>query len=322
MLRNWKTADLYNTDAGPVGDWGTLGEQPPQPVDRSQGTELAQMVQKTPEGGKFMPANTVQQLEAQGYWKCPGKRADGQPCDFWLDPAQKNQIEHSNGYFTCPRCQHSFDLMDELPSHGLTGAPEGVEPEAFTAGGKTRIGLPLGDQGQIGENIVAKLGELPGYGPITWWHPGGATSASPLDGSTAEWGIEVKTLNYDNLHHRFAPGGERGDLNIQDKNNMAQEMGLKGVLGVLVMLDYRRDVADIYVKEMPLDPWRNAQGKWQQGVAQFRKNTAQHLVAEVPFPNPYKNPDNPAPVQYDAADYYERPQTEMPSHLQPEPAAF
>jgi hypothetical protein len=320
-----RRADLYNPDSTePVGNWGTLGQQP-TPTGPAQGVTMNQLVQKTPDGGQYMDANTIQRLEDEGWWKCPGKLySPTRPCDFWLDPTHKTQIEHSSGYFTCPRCQQSFDLMDELPSHGISGAPEGVDEEAFQAGGKTRIGLPLGDQGQIGENLVANMGDIPGYGPIVWWHPGGATSGSPLDGATKEWGIEVKTLGYDSTHHRFSPGGEYGPKTIDDKNKMAEEMGLKGVLGILVLLDYRRDVADIYVKEMPLEPWQNASGKWQQGVAQFRKNTAQHIVAEVPFKSPYKDPNNPAPMRYDAKDYYEPPTEQLPASLAPapEPTAF
>src|ERR1700757_2807776 len=152
-----KVAVLYN-DTGPVGDWGTLGQQPPEPTTQEHGAPYQDFGQKAPEGRPASPANLPQQLEAQGYWKCPGKFSNGQPCDFWLDPQRRYAIEHSNGYFTCPKCNHSFDLMSELPSHGISS-------DEFTPGGRTHIGLPLGDQGQIGENIVAGLGELPGYGP-------------------------------------------------------------------------------------------------------------------------------------------------------------
>jgi hypothetical protein len=151
------------------------------------------------------------------------------------------------------------------------------------------------DQAQIGEDLIEHIGDLPGYGPITWWHPGGSLSNSPLDGATREWGIEVKTIGYDSLHHRFIPGRQK---ERDDKNQQSREMGLKGVLGVLVLLDYRRDVADIYVKEMPLEPWQAGNGQTYQGVSTFRKNTAQKLVAEVPFKNPYKDPDSPTPVSY------------------------
>jgi hypothetical protein len=62
-------------------------------------------------------------------------------------------------------------------------------------------------------------------------------------------------------------------------------MGKKGVLGVLVLLDYRRSVADIYVREYPTE----------QGVGAFRSKSGTHLVKEVPFRNPFLDPHNPAP---------------------------
>jgi hypothetical protein len=69
----------------------------------------------------------------------------------------------------------------------------------------------------------------------------------------------------------------------------AVNMGKKGVIGVLVLTDYRRATADIYVKEFPAEL-----GK----IGHFRSGAgnAQHLVAEVPFQSPYMDPAHPAPV--------------------------
>lgn len=236
------------------------------------------------------PVDAYQKLRDAGFWQCPtqdsGRKTRGiaQPCNYWVSPQAAEAARSHNGYITCPRCKKSYDMM-----------AAGEMPQSFEAGGKTHVNISLSDQGQVAENIIAKMKEIPGYGPIVWWHPGGSGSQSPLDGATADWGIEVKSLSYDARNHRFAPGGERGDYNKEDKNNAAQFLGLKGVLGVLVMLDYRRDLADIYVKEMPLEPWETSKGKWVRGVAQFRKDTAQKLVAEVPFNNPFKDPNHPAP---------------------------
>ena len=120
----------------------------------------------------------------------------------------------------------------------------------------------------------------------------------------------------DAMHHRFSPGGESGPKTIQDKNEMAQKMGLKGVLGLLVMLDYRRDLADVYLKVMPLEPWRTVSGVPKGGVGQFRKNTAKKIASGIPFISPYKDPNSPNPTSHKAADYYQKPETKMPSHLQ------
>jgi hypothetical protein len=195
--------------------------------------------------------------------------------------------------------------MEDLPWHG---APEeqadyndeqgqserhNAEPGTFVPGGATRIGLSLQEQAQIGEDTVEHLGSLPGYGSIVWWHPGGATVPSPLDGATKEWGIEVKTIGYDATNHRFIPGRTSEK---DAKNSQAEEMGLKGVLGILVLLNYRTSEADIYVKEMPLTPWQNSTGREIRGVAAFRSGTGQHLLEKVKFNNPFMNPLSGAPT--------------------------
>lgn len=233
-------------------------------------------------------ANSPQEGEAlryAGYVKCSTPN-----CNFFISPQSEQAILEHNGYYTCPKCQRSYDLQQNLPWHG---APEESGNFALgRGGGGTRIGLDMTEQAQIGEDLIRDQKELPGYGQIIWWHEGAANTPSPLDGATRDWGIEVKTLGYDAMHHRFIPGREQEK---EAKNNQAAEMGLKGILGVLVLLDYRRSMADIYVKEMPLQTWLNNQGKPQTGVAAFRKNTATHLLEEIPFKNPFMDPSNPSP---------------------------
>lgn len=174
--------------------------------------------------------------------------------------------------------------MHDLPWHGVPEEHWGQG--SFSAGGGTRIGLKPSEQGDIGEALVKDMGELPGYGKILWVHPGTSVSPSPLDMATADWGIEVKTLGYDAVHHRFIPGRPKEKA---DKNAMAIARGLKGVLGVLVLLNYRSGLADIYVREFPVDP---ATGK---GIGTFRSGLSQHLVAEVPFHNTLMDPSHPDP---------------------------
>ena len=234
----------------------------------------------------------AQDLQGAGYQACYGTvkqdahggRRNVFPCEYHISPEAQAYIQDKGGYYTCPRCKTSHDLLSDLPWHG---APEeDFNQEPFSAGGGTRIGLSLKEQAQIGEDLVERMGELPGYGKITWVHPGGAISKSPLDMATNEWGIEVKTLGYDAIHHRFIPGRPQEKA---DKNAMAVAKGLKGVLGVLVLLNYRTSKADIYVREFPVDI---AAGT---GVGAFRSHNAQHLVAEVPFNNPFMQPEHPAP---------------------------
>jgi hypothetical protein len=277
---------------------GPLGQEPAPEVTKAQGFTPAQFKFKTDTGGVATDYAQMQQLQQQGYMKCPNPK-----CGFMINPQTLASIKKSSGYFTCPKCRQSYDLMNELPWHGVTDGPE-----EFSSGGGTRIGIPMADQAQIGESLVAGLKDLPGYGPITWVHPGGSISQSPLDMATKDWGIEVKTLGYDSLHHRFIPGRVQEK---EDKNNMAAEMGLKGILAILVLLDYRRDVADIYGSEMPLETG---------GVKTFRKHTGQKLITEVPFKNPYKDPNNPSPQGYNANDYYQTPQEYQPPSAEPEEA--
>lgn len=235
------------------------------------------VVAKTPEDAAA--------YQAADYQQCYGNRRSGgvtTPCDFHIPPVVQQYIADKGGYYTCPRCKESHDLMHDLPWHGASD--EEFNENAFSAGGATRIGLSLKDQGQIGEGLVESLGELPGYGPITWVSP---TYNSPLDMAVKDWGIEVKTLGYDAVHHRFIPGRPKEKIH---KNEMAIAKGYKGVLGVLVLLNYRTSKADIFVKEYPVDLTTG------QGVGAFRSDGGTHLVAEVPFQNPFMTPEHPAPT--------------------------
>lgn len=228
-----------------------------------------------------------EQLKNAGYLKCYGQYFKA-PCNFFLSPeAQAESIDQAGGYYTCPACKQSHDLMEDMPSHKVDD-----EYADFSAGGGTRVGIPMQEQAQIGEDLIAHMGSLPGYGPIIWWHQGGSVAKSPLDGATRDWGIEVKTIGYDAIHHRFIPGGT---TTKQMKNDEAQKMGLSGILGLLVLLNYKTSMADVYVREMPLAPWKNAAGRTHIGVASFRSSNAEHLLERIPFKNPLVDPTNSAP---------------------------
>jgi hypothetical protein len=241
------------------------------------------MILSLSDGIRVRTPEDAEQAEAAGYVKCDTAYNSRRkaPCPFFLSPEAQSAVTQAGGYYTCPVCQQSYDLLHHLPWHGV---PEDeFDQSGFHAGGGTRIGLGMDVQSQVGEDLVEQLGEIPGYGPITWWHQGGATAPSPLDGATEDWGIEVKTLGYDAMHHRFVPGRPKEKT---DKNEMAVQMGKKGILGVLVLLDYRRSVADIYVREYPTE----------RGVGAFRSIQGQHLVKEIPFRNPLMDPHDPSPV--------------------------
>jgi hypothetical protein len=175
--------------------------------------------------------------------------------------------------------------MHDLPWHGVD---EGFDQSGFHAGGGTKIGLKMKEQAQVGEDFVHNLGEIPGYGPITWAHEGGAIAQSPLDFATHDWGVEVKTLGYDAIHHRFVPGREHEKI---EKNKMALARGHKGVLGLLVLLNYRNGLADLYGRAFPAHPT-----DFRKGVGTFRSFNSEHLLARHPFANPLTDPSNPLPI--------------------------
>lgn len=233
----------------------------------------------------------AQQALLAGYVGCttqfqPSKTyPQGYHCTFMLSPETQHTVEkQGGGYYTCPVCRVSHDLLHEMPWWGVDPetAQENDRSNVAGQGGATHIGLTLAEQGEIGESLVRNLGELPGYGAFTWFHEGGANAPSPLDAATKDWGVEIKTLGYDAAHHRFIPGRA---TEKNDKNAHAAAMNKLGVLGVLVLLDYRRSVADIYVREYPL----------ANGVGAFRSHNAEHLVKEVPFRNPLMDPHSPSP---------------------------
>src|SRR5688572_23084252 len=109
------------------------------------------VVPKTPE--------EAQTYQAGGYQQCYGTRSK-QPCDFHISPEAQAHVEDKGGYYTCPRCQQSHDMMVDVPWHGVQG--DDFNQEGFAAGGGTRIGLSLKEQSQIGEDLVQELGEREG----------------------------------------------------------------------------------------------------------------------------------------------------------------
>src|SRR4051812_49313568 len=113
------------------------------------------LVARTPE--------EAQTLQGAGYQQCYGKvsQKNNMPCDFHLSPETQQNVQDKGGYFTCPRCYQSHDLMHDLPWHGAS--EQDFNHDSFSAGGSTRIGLSLKEQAQIGEDLVENLGELPGY---------------------------------------------------------------------------------------------------------------------------------------------------------------
>jgi hypothetical protein len=234
----------------------------------------------------------ITELQQQGFTKCRNPM-----CDYWLSPEEEQGL--SGRYtFTCPRCKITYPLLEAAPFRiGAQGGVEGNETEddydeplgIANRNYETSVGLSRKELGQLGEKVVGDLKTIPGYGPITWWSP---VYHNPIDGGTEDFAIEVKTVVIDVQNHRFVPGEpERKEAMIAK----AESMGYKAILGILVILDFRRSVADIYAMEMPLGPWVTQGNRPVQGPVAYRKHNGQKLVAEVPFQNPFLNPSNPQP---------------------------
>lgn len=196
-------------------------------------------------------------------------------------PLHAQELEH-NGYQACrnPRCDHMHGPEVQEAAGGNIDANHvcqhcSLDQKLFKRAGKdtgggTNAGISMDEQSQIGEDMVQALGEIPGYGKIAWWQKGPAAGAtSALDGATLNWGIEVKTYNWANED-------PRGKINstaraakaraISDPNLFAKEVNdpkfnailgqqkFQGLLGILVLLDFMTDLADIYGHAMPKDP--------------------------------------------------------------------
>jgi hypothetical protein len=306
------TTTPETTPASPDDVWG-FGT-PADPTSYQHGVTPADFVQRNEQGGKQSPVGVPNMLQQTGFMKCPTPT-----CDFHLSPEQQTAIEQSNGYFTCPKCHQTYNLRPDAPEPTVNmGGGYDHRMEQGQTGGGTKVGIPLKDVGQIGENIIAEMGSVPGYGPLTHMHSGGASGNSTFDAYVDGWGVEIKAIDMRSLNHRWIPGGNEQGPNamsraekVQKMNTVAEEQGLKGCLGLLVLLDFRRDKAEVYAREMPFDG---------SGVINWRKHNGTKLVEEVPFQSPFKDPNSPVPDdgKYNGDDYYESPEAIEPAHLQQE----
>lgn len=247
--------------------------------------------------------------------KCANPR-----CQFHINPetvhsyyeAQPGINDRQDGIdnetYKCPACGERQYLLASAPFADSAR-------EAYTKGPKNRSqlttsGLTSRQLGQIAENILQANGEIPGYGPITWWSN---DYKSPLDGGTTDWGIEVKGIDFHSKTHRFIPGKPKSKY---AKNEMAEQRGYKGILGVLIVLDFVRSVADVYGQAYPVQrrantvsrvpgggfgqhdsvSWQQAYtNDWQSGIQAYWKQGASsmRLIEEVPFKNPFNDPNDP-----------------------------
>lgn len=121
-------------------------------------------------------------------------------------------------------------------------------------------------QGQLGEQIVKRLGTLPS-GDIT--HHFADEYNNPVDFITHDeqdnpWGIEVKTI-----HSQAQPRFKMGDANeVRDKRNYCAENGLRpGLCGV--RLNYYTNKADVFFRPQFTDPYYSDKNMTHVGTVDF-----------------------------------------------------
>lgn len=236
----------------------------------------------------------AQLLQQQDFLRCRNPR-----CEYWISPDEYHDTENEGHYFSCPNCKMTYSLVDPTPFYNLQKGAQAygdAGPSFAQDIGRdyeTKVGLSMTHQGNIGEEIIKTHPDLPGYGKITWWS---TQYNDPIDGGVGDWGIEVKTLCIDVKNHYFVPGSpkRKGDM-VQ----RAKELGFSGILGILVLLNYRTSTAQVYAREMPLGKWTNQQGRTKEGPARWHKDFGQKLLEEFPFKNPFLDPNSAEPQGYD-----------------------
>ncbi len=260
---------------------------------------MGEMNDTHPDGALPSSLLHAEQLEGEGYQQCRN-----QLCNHMHSPETLESIHSEDGPSGVHECSHC----------GLTQTPF---KRPGTPGGGTNSGISMEEQASIGEDLVQALGEIPEYGPIAWWHNGSAVSNSALDGATIEWGIEVKTYNWTNVR-------KRGIINARDKvakaaaindpqlfadklsdpelNKVIDKLDFRGLLGVLVLLDFETGLADIFGHAMPKDPVTGT-----LAPEDVKHITRQFSIAnDVPFTHSLPDPRHPDHV---------------PAYLQKQPGA-
>lgn len=193
---------------------------------------------------------------------------------------------NSDGFLNCPMCGFSNLIEDPYnatrpfmkaePGQGQLG-----KPYQFNPGGRTRSGLTLKEMGDIGEEIVLRMAEIPGIGPIQ--------SASDdyqyavdaiIDGQKGKFGVEIKT-NHSQAQERFKIGGK---VERQAKITYCLTHGLKPAL-IGVRLNFFTDKAYIFFREGLTDTWVGNNRMIHVGTFDFSDL------------NPFKSPDPQAQAQ-------------------------
>lgn len=179
-----------------------------------------------------------------------------------------------DGSVTCPNpgCGWEQNVMADPEATWKPG--ESGRPE-LNPGGITRSGLTLERMGTLGEEIVKRMGDLPGIGSIT---PASDQYNHPIDviveSQRGKFGCEIKT-QHSQAQERFKIGGK---AERQEKIAYCLTHGLKPAL-IGVRLNFYTDKAYVFFREGLTDTWIG--------------NAKMLHVATLDFSdlNPFKSPD-------------------------------
>lgn len=193
-------------------------------------------------------------------------------CRYPVDFSKTN-----DGWYNCPNCGYeaNYEPQENQPTF-LRNEDDGTKPYSLNPGGVTRaVTLTVKDLGDIGEQVVIRMGDLPEIGTIT------ATSETynnPIDcvvtGQEGSFGCEVKTL-HSQSQERFKMGGKEERAS---KIAYCYTHGLKPAL-IGVRLNFYTDKAYVFFREAMTDSWIG--------------NPSLKHVATVDFSdlNPFKSPN-------------------------------
>lgn len=143
-------------------------------------------------------------------------------------------MEDFSGWFVCPKCGWGYNYFDQDIRQ------------------TTKVGLTLDQMGNLGEEIVGRMGEIPGVGPISIMY---GLKNHPIDAVIGSYGVEIKT-NHSEAQARFKMGGEnifipelgRAVRPKAAKEYYCQQNGLVPAL-IGVRLNFYTDKADIFFRE-------------------------------------------------------------------------
>jgi len=194
-------------------------------------------------------------------------------CGYHFNDQDIAQLEASGGEFTCPRCGTTSNYLNDAKSH--IPDPDGSGKAVLNPGGNTRSGLTMSQMGQIGEQLVLGLGDLPGIGAP---EPASDSYNFPIDivivGNRGKFGVEVKSC-HSQAQERFKVGDK---AEKEEKLAYCAANGLKPAI-ILVRLNFFTDKAYVFFREGMTDTWISNKQMTLVGTYDFS-----HL-------NPFKSPD-------------------------------